>query len=74
MIRLLYAIPSLGQFIQGRIVAGLTVAITFYGSIVVLLVIWKGINWGFYFLIITWVYVWYISYIDALRGRKSTFS
>ena len=66
-----YTIPSLGQFIQGRIVAGLVIAISFYGSIYLLLFIWKGINLGFYFLLPAWFFIWLYSYLDALgRGER----
>jgi len=64
---LAYIIPGLGQFIQGRIVAGIVISITFYGSILVLLIIWKGVNLGFYSLIPAWIWVWYFSYLDAVK-------
>ncbi|MGB3480149.1 MAG: FAD-dependent oxidoreductase [bacterium] len=57
-----------GQICSGRLWAGISFAVLFYGSIVIMIRIWTGFNSGFWGLLAAWVLVWLYNVYDAYKG------
>lgn len=57
-----------GQIANRRLLTGITLALLFYGSIAVMIILWKGMNAAFWGLLAAWVVVWLYSVIDAHQG------
>jgi len=57
-----------GQIYSGRIWAGVSFAIIFYGTVGLVFNIWTGINPAFWGLIVVWIFVWLFNIYDAYRG------
>ncbi|RKX69743.1 hypothetical protein DRP53_07270 [candidate division WOR-3 bacterium] len=57
-----------GQIYSGRIWAGIAFALTFYGTIALIKIIWTGFNFGFYPLLVVWIIIWLYNILDAYKG------
>jgi len=63
-----FFIVGAGQAYDGRIWAGLWFFIIFYAPVLVLKVIWKGVNLGFWFILAAWIILWLYNILDAWKG------
>ncbi len=61
-------IVGAGQILTNRILAGIVLAVIFYGSIALMVVLWKGVNQAFWGLLGAWFIVWLYNVIDAYKG------
>jgi len=59
-----------GQICSGRLWAGISFAVFFYGSIAIMIKIWTGFNPGFWGLLAAWVLVWLYNICDAYKGFR----
>jgi len=63
-----FFIVGAGQALDGRIWAGIWFFILFYAPMLVLKVIWKGVNQGFWFILGAWIILWIYNIFDAFKG------
>ncbi len=59
-----------GQVYAKRFWAGLVLAIIFYGSIIVMKIIWTGMNIAIWALVACWFTVWLFNVFDAYKGPR----
>ena len=59
-----------GQVYARRFWAGLVLAIIFYGSIIIMKIIWAGMNIAFWALVTGWLVVWLFNIFDAYKGPR----
>lgn len=57
-----------GQIYSGRFWTGISFAVLFYGSIILMIEIWTGLNPAFFGLIAAWILVWLFNIYDAYKG------
>ncbi|KPK73268.1 hypothetical protein AMJ87_02215 [candidate division WOR_3 bacterium SM23_60] len=59
-----------GQIANRRILTGFVLALLFYGSIAVMVILWQGMNVAFWGLLAAWILVWLYSIFDAYKGAS----
>lgn len=63
-----FFIIGFGQAYEGRIWAGIWFFIIGYAPALILKIIWKGVNPGFWFILAAWIILWLYNLIDAWKG------
>lgn len=56
-----------GQIYSGRFWTGLSFAVIFYSSIVLMIILWTGLNVAFWGLLAAWIFVWLFNIYDAYQ-------
>jgi NADPH-dependent glutamate synthase beta subunit-like oxidoreductase len=65
-----FFIVGAGQVFSGRFWTGLWFFIIFYGTILILKIVWTGINQGFWGILTAWALVWLYNIFDAYKGAN----
>jgi NADPH-dependent glutamate synthase beta subunit-like oxidoreductase len=65
-----FFVVGLGQIFSGRFWTGLWFFIIFYTTIIILKIVWTGINQGFWGILAAWTIMWLYNIFDAYKGAN----